>query len=546
MDPEQLFFHDKRIVNAIRLIAFVMSLMVVLIVLLTKYGYIATNDYYGPLYLPLAAFFVIVATTEVLWSPLTAKKTRFYIYTYIPAVMMVSTFVIGYNAIMLLGWLAMLIAADLFIRFKTAMIGYLGMLLSVTTWLFLPGQQEMLHDGAQLIITGVATAFVGLVLVFISNIWRVTQKSINNLEASRAKENLQHQQLSSLINSMADGTIAINKRGKVMFYNAAALDVLDVNGSIQSRPIDKILHILDKNEQPVNVAQLVETTVTPMTNRDFRIKYSDGSLINLYLAIAPVHLGYGKGGTLGHVMLLRDITREKSLEEERDEFISVVSHELRTPTAIAEGNIGNAEFILGKTGDLAQAKEALRAAHEQTLLLAGMINDLSTLSRAEQGTLNVEVEEIKVKNLLGDLQKAYTSDAEKKQLQLQVGEIKPSEVVLSSSQLYVREILQNFITNAIKYTDEGSVTISAVTKHDGVEFAVTDTGIGISKPDQDRVFDKFFRSEDFRTRQHGGTGLGLYVAMKLARLISADVTLESELNKGTTFRISVPNLKKRS
>src|SRR5206468_12031167 len=124
-------------------------------------------------------------------------------------------------------------------------------------------------------------------------------------------------------------------------------------------------------------------TKTQTTNRDWLLLDPDGSKINVYLSIAPVRLGFGHDGTKGHVILLRDITREKSLEEERDEFISVVSHELRTPIAIAEGNIGNAKFIVEKTGDLEAIKKALNDAHSQVLFLSDMINDLSTLSRAE-------------------------------------------------------------------------------------------------------------------------------------------------------------------
>jgi two-component system sensor histidine kinase SenX3 len=86
------------------------------------------------------------------------------------------------------------------------------------------------------------------------------------------------------------------------------------------------------------------------------------------------------------------------------------------------------------------------------------------------------------------------------------------------------------------------VTVGAKPIDNGVEFFVSDTGIGISKADQERVWDKFFRSEDFRTRQNNGTGLGLYVTAKLARLVHADVSLKSELNKGSTFTISIPNL----
>ncbi|HEX5744031.1 MAG TPA: ATP-binding protein, partial [Candidatus Saccharimonadales bacterium] len=118
----------------------------------------------------------------------------------------------------------------------------------------------------------------------------------------------------------------------------------------------------------------------------------------------------------------------------------------------------------------------------------------------------------------------------------------PKLELLYSSKLYVREILQNFMTNAIKYTAKGRVTLAAKPNPKGVEFRVSDTGIGISKSDQERVFDKFFRSEDYRTREAKGTGLGLYVTMKLSRLVHAEITLESELNQGSTFTVFVPNL----
>ncbi|MGH7241551.1 MAG: sensor histidine kinase, partial [Candidatus Saccharimonadales bacterium] len=136
----------------------------------------------------------------------------------------------------------------------------------------------------------------------------------------------------------------------------------------------------------------------------------------------------------------------------------------------------------------------------------------------------------------------YSSDAASKGLEL-TAQIAPGLPPLSSSKLYVREVLQNFITNAIKYTETGSVTVIASPADKGILFQVKDTGIGISKGDQERVFDKFFRSEDFRTRQNSGTGLGLYVTMKLTRLIHADINLESELNKGSTFSIMIPNIK---
>ncbi len=370
---------------------------------------------------------------------------------------------------------------------------------------------------------------------------------------------LDHDQLTTLIGSMADGVLAVDKFTKVVVYNGAALNILDINQSVKGKSLNNLLRLADKNNQPVDVLDYVRRIKIPTVNESLKLQYDDGSFINLYLSVSPVSRSYGTDNQSGsgYVVVLRDITREKSLEEERDEFISVVSHELRTPIAIAEGNISNAQFVATKTAELAlkgqpvdsaavgKIAQALHEAHEQILFLASMINDLSTLSRAERGKLVAEVEQINIHELLTDLTASYTDQATKKGLTLRVDPHDQLEL-LSSSKLYVREVLQNFVTNAIKYTEKGGVTISAK-PHDqnnstGVQFSIHDTGIGISHGDQEKIFDKFFRSEDFRTRQNSGTGLGLYITMKLARILHAEIDVSSRLNHGSTFMIFVPNL----
>ena len=198
-------------------------------------------------------------------------------------------------------------------------------------------------------------------------------------------------------------------------------------------------------------------------------------------------------------------------------------------------------YIANKTGDIDKIKEALKEAHSQTLFLADMVNDLATLSRAERGKLTVEKESINIVDLVKGLANDYIPQAKQKGLKLEVN-LDPNLKKLNSSELYLREILQNFITNALKYTDKGQITISANQDNNQVKLSVSDSGIGISKSDQNRVFEKFFRSEDYRTRATKGTGLGLYVTEKLAQLIKAKLELESELNKGSTFSVIVPDL----
>ena len=112
--------------------------------------------------------------------------------------------------------------------------------------------------------------------------------------------------------------------------------------------------------------------------------------------------------------------------------------------------------------------------------------------------------------------------------------------IITASRLYVEELLQNFITNAIKYTQSGSVTIIVKQTKGKVRFSVKDTGIGISRGDQVKVFAKFYRSEDYRIRETNGTGLGLYVSAKLAHKIGTQIELTSRLNHGSTFSFELP------
>jgi PAS domain S-box-containing protein len=354
-------------------------------------------------------------------------------------------------------------------------------------------------------------------------------------------ETLERERLLSLINSMADGVIALNETGRIVHYNGAALNILDSHGDIAGKKLDDICELLDKSKHKVNITDLITSLKKQLISRDYILAYPDGSRANLYISVAPVGIGFGAKIARGFVVLLRDITHEKSLEEERDEFISVISHELRTPITIAEGSVSNAEFIVDKSGCDQKIKTALKSAHDQIIFLGGMINDLATLARAEHGKLDIEVESVNAHDLLVSLAEEYEPQIKAKGLRLAT-EIDPHLELLSTSKLYMREILQNFITNAIKYTQKGSIVLAANSHAKGVMFEVGDTGIGISKNDQTKVFDKFFRSEDYRTRATSGTGLGLYVTMKLAKLIRAEISVKSELDKGSTFSIFIPNL----
>jgi PAS domain S-box-containing protein len=195
-------------------------------------------------------------------------------------------------------------------------------------------------------------AFVITITYYVIIYLRLSKQELQALEIASTKAITDEQQVQSLINNITDGVVAVDQHNRIVIYNAAALDVLDINTAINNKKIDTILKPINSESQPVDILKLLEGVTTPTNNRDLRLQYSDGSIANIFLGIAPIYLGYGKSKNNGYTLIMRDITREKSLEEERDEFISVVSHELRTPIAITEGSISNAQFIVDKTGDL--------------------------------------------------------------------------------------------------------------------------------------------------------------------------------------------------
>lgn len=356
------------------------------------------------------------------------------------------------------------------------------------------------------------------------------------------KVELEREQLTSLINSMADAVIATDHNGKILFYNGAAANLLNTNKSLVDEAFSDHVSLLDKTQNKIDLLGLARRQNRNFQTEDYNFISNDHEQIDLFIDVAPIHANYGSQvEQKGFIIVMRDITKKKSLDEERDEFISVTSHELRTPIAVAEANLSMALKMSEQKVDPDSAQR-LQVAYHNVVFLADLVNDLSTLSRAENQGLHFEAELIDPKQLVNKVAEDYKQDTEMKKLTLNVTvpDVLPA---VYSSPLYVREILENFVSNAIKYTNEGSITIAVQPgEKDDLVFSVKDTGIGIGTSDKAKVFDKYYRSEDFRTRETRGTGLGLYITYKLAEYLRGKIWLESELDKGSTFYMQVPSL----
>ena len=448
-------------------------------------------------------------------------------------------FATGFATPFITTWIVLFYASYLY-------LGRTGLNLSIFGLFAVALGDALLNMGDTMSLLQIGLFFLGTLLVgYITGMLTADQDiDRQELSRSRAEESLQRDRILTIVNNLADAIFSTDKDGVIQVYNAASLNLLDTNSELKGKNIDDVISLTDIEHKRFRLVRHFRTARSVESREDLSTVIS-GETIRLSVIYSAVRNAnsHQTSSDDGYVVILRDITKQKSLEEERDEFISVVSHELRTPITIAEGSLSNVQLMMGRK-DIPKTTlaENVKTSHDQVLFLAKMVNDLSTLSRAERGVAD-ETEEIDVAVMVHDLYNEYGPQAEAKGLHFNL-DASPQLGTVVASRLYLKELLQNFITNAIKYTKKGEVTLIVKKVGDSLEFAVKDTGIGISKSDQAHVFDKFWRSEDYRTRETGGTGLGLYVTRKLAKKLGVHIALSSRLNHGSTFSFTMNTVDK--
>ena len=451
-------------------------------------------------------------------------------------------FVLGVSSPFTICWLLLMLASYTYFSGRGLLISMLFFIVvsvgDIAVWRQV-STSISLYD-----LTMVASILITALVVL--DITRSQTVKKNELAQSKIQESLQRDRVLTIVNNMTDAVFSTDMDGVVRVYNAASMNLLDTNDSLNGQNIDDILKLIDKDNNKVSILNEFKNTKTVVKRDDLSYCYSDDEKIRLEITYSPIRSSFSRSKKSqthdGYIVIMRDVTKSKSLEEERDEFISVVSHELRTPITIAEGTISNVQMMMDHPNTTPEMlKDAVNVAHDQIVFLANMVNDLSTLSRAERGVAG-DAEYIDIRELAHKLLDKYKNEAKERKLHLDL-DLQSKLGSVYVSRLYLEELLQNLITNSIKYTKKGSVTIIAKQAHGIITFAIKDTGIGISKSDQSKIFAKFYRSEDYRTRETSGTGLGLYIAAKLAHKLDTKIEFTSRLNFGSTFSISLPESK---
>ena len=225
----------------------------------------------------------------------------------------------------------------------------------------------------------------------------------------------------------------------------------------------------------------------------------------------------------------------------KSEFLANMSHELRTPL----NSILLLSRLLSENNDLnmnAEQIEFAKVIQSSGNGLLGLIDEILDLSKIEAGKMELENTDVMVNDITTNLYNLFNLVAKEKNINFKIiNENAP--LFIKSDQVRVEQILKNLISNAIKFTKEGSVTLEVVKRNeDGnkVDFIVTDTGIGIPLNKQPLIFEAFQQADGSTKRKYGGTGLGLSISRELAKLLGGEIILYSEINKGSTFKLSIP------
>ncbi len=352
----------------------------------------------------------------------------------------------------------------------------------------------------------------------ISRIYNQQQEIQSYVREVREKQ----EEFNSVVNNMREGLIILNANANIMTINRSVGEIFDIE---PENYIGKKIYTLHRSSA---LQSVIEKAMKGFSGEEV----IEVGKRHFQLFADPVK---DENQLKGIVLLILDVTEKKEAESNRREFTANVSHELKTPLTSIRGYAEIIRDGIVKPEDIPEFSDRI---YKEADRMLEMVNDIMSLSHLDEGLSEEKYEETDLFKIVTEVAEKFKPMAAKKNIQiLTEGE---TSIIWGVPRL-IYEIVYNLVDNAIKYNRErGTVRLSVKMDRQSATLRVSDTGIGISKEDQARVFERFYRVDQSHNRDSGGTGLGLSIVKHAAMVHRAKVELSSQINVGTTITVSFP------
>lgn len=352
-----------------------------------------------------------------------------------------------------------------------------------------------------------------------------------NYMASELKKNLnevsrEKNKIETILNYMTDGIIAFNLKGEVIHINPVLKLMLGIKECNMN--FNEFSKQYDLGVSIEEISYL-ETYKTKEVNTTIGNKY-----VKVYFAIFTDKNKKADGV----IAVFHDVTEQQKLDEMRREFVANVSHELRTPLTSIKSY--SETLLEGALEDEETARKFLNVINSESDRMTRLVKDLLQLSRLDNNQMKWNITKFSLEKLVKEcMQKLKISADEKNQILecFKIGEVED----VKADRDRIEQVLINILSNAMKYTPkDGKISIYIGKMYSSVYVKVKDSGIGIPKEDLPRIFERFYRTDKARSREMGGTGLGLAIAKEIIEAHNGEISVTSEIGKGTEFTIKLP------
>lgn len=357
---------------------------------------------------------------------------------------------------------------------------------------------------------------------------------LEDTEAAKLRVEEERSKTQTIFDNFVDGLLIFNLDKELESINPIAEEFLGIR---QEEVLGKSIAELEKKRPTKELAKLIGKELKEVFRKEFVLKKKE---LELVLEVTTKFVVSEKE-TIATLVLLHDVTREKVIERLKSQFVSVAAHQLRTPLSILKWTLSM--FLEGDIGALTEEqKDLLFKADQTNERMIRLINDLLNVARIEEGRFIYHPKAVDLTELVQAVIEPHRHLAREKGVKFEFKKPrdKSSKVVKADIEKLSLAI-KNLVDNALFYTKpKGRVTVSLKRKGNKVEFSVEDTGIGIPKKQQPRVFTKFFRGDNAVRMETEGTGLGLFITKNIIEAHKGKIWFESKENKGTTFSFSLP------